>query len=498
MFCDPQMFGVPGTPVQRAICRAVDGVPLGELWDDPAVRATFGGAMPPPGVPKMFLDIGPIRRGKSLFVAALAATRTQTVDLSRIGKGEAGPRIPIVSVDKDKAQVVYRHLVGKLESSPVLSALIADKPTKESVIIAHPSGVEIEVCTVAGSRAGSTLVARWVACAIFDEATLMLGQDESVIALEDMLTQLEGRVLPGGQVVLLGSTIAPPRGPAYELLIRYFGRPGDGVVACWSTGPEARPDLYTPAHCASLKPDVRRATCERMFLDLETAFLSSEVIEQATRRTPVERPPEPGHHYRAAADPSSRKNSWTFVILGNDGEKYYVAVAREWFPEPGGRLDPRAILSVVSALCSTYGIDTVYSDQYQADAYASIAEEFGLGWSDEALQGLPLRDAFLNLERLLEGEELELPPVPELSSDLANVRRRTAQNGEVSFVLGKSGRRHCDFASALARVCIELPEPPEAVEKKRTLDEEIDAHVAATDGQREGAIAAALRRVAAA
>lgn len=497
MFMDPAFFGVPASPVQRAICRAADGVPLAELWEDAAVRATFGGAQPPPGRPKMLIDIGPIRRGKSLFVAALALTRTQTVDVSAIGVGEAGPRIPIVSVDKDKAAVVYQHLTGKIGASRLLGEWRLGEPTRESVLVRHPSGIGIEICTVAGAKSGSTLVARWVVCAIFDEATLMLGQDDSVIALEDMLTQLEGRVLPGGQTVLLGSSIAPPRGPAYELLHRYFGRPGDGVVACWSVGPEARPDLYTPEHCATLSPSVRRATCERVFLDLETDYLSGEVLERATRSAPRELEADPDVTYIMAVDPSARKNSWTMVVIGAYTDRWRVALAREWVPEPGEKLNYAAVLEEVATTCLAYRIDVVHSDQYQAEALSVLAEQRGLGWNAVHLQGTALRDAYLELARLLAEGELELPPVPELMRDLQSVRRQTTQAGDVKFVLGKSGARHCDYASALARGCMELPAPPLAKAPTRSLDDEMDAM---TEPEERGGtgIEAALRKVIAA
>ena len=65
-------FGLTtATPVQRAICRASDGIELGELWDDPTVRQAFGGACPRVA-PLEFVILAAIRCGKSLFSAAKA------------------------------------------------------------------------------------------------------------------------------------------------------------------------------------------------------------------------------------------------------------------------------------------------------------------------------------------------------------------------------------------------------------------------------------------
>ena len=46
LFTSPDAFAVKkATPVQRAICRASDGVKLGELWDVPEVREACGGCL---------------------------------------------------------------------------------------------------------------------------------------------------------------------------------------------------------------------------------------------------------------------------------------------------------------------------------------------------------------------------------------------------------------------------------------------------------------------
>ena len=71
-------FGLEtATPVQRAVCRAIDGLPLGELWKDRDVRAAFGNCKPPSGLgrvlaPLELLLLAGIRSAKSLIAAACA------------------------------------------------------------------------------------------------------------------------------------------------------------------------------------------------------------------------------------------------------------------------------------------------------------------------------------------------------------------------------------------------------------------------------------------
>jgi len=37
LFTDPRGYGIPASNCQRACCRILDGVPLGDLWADPDV-----------------------------------------------------------------------------------------------------------------------------------------------------------------------------------------------------------------------------------------------------------------------------------------------------------------------------------------------------------------------------------------------------------------------------------------------------------------------------
>src|SRR5688500_5113756 len=72
-FTSPHFFGVDtATPVQRAKCRLIEGLPLGELANDPSVVEMCGGVVPSTcHRATEVLDISAIRIGKSLFGATL-------------------------------------------------------------------------------------------------------------------------------------------------------------------------------------------------------------------------------------------------------------------------------------------------------------------------------------------------------------------------------------------------------------------------------------------
>ena len=202
----PLGFGLKtASIVQRAIMRVADGKPLGDLWGHPAVVRAFGGEEPQlEGKPKEMAVLSAIRCGKSLMAACMAVHWTQVCAVEHLGPGEV-PRVSIVSINKDLAEVIFGHVVGRVMASPALKGLVMGEPTTDTIVLRHPSGRPVEIKVVAGSRSGSTLVARWSAGAVFDEFPRMLGEGEAVVNWDDMRKAVLLRILPGSQVISIGS-----------------------------------------------------------------------------------------------------------------------------------------------------------------------------------------------------------------------------------------------------------------------------------------------------
>lgn len=476
MLTHPELFGLgSATPVQRAICRASDGADLAELWDDPNVRAAFGGSRPTPGtVPPMMLDIGAIRTGKSLKAAAIAVTRSQTADLSSIRRGEQPPRIPICSTSVDNAKIVYTHLVGHVMQSPRLSRLVVGQ-TADTLTIRHPSGTPVEIKVTAGARAGASLVGRWLAGVVFDEATLLLGSsDGRVRDLDADLLQLQGRMLPGAQVIMIGSTVAPPRGPAYRLLKEHFGHPSRECVAIWSTGPEAHPGLYTDEYLAGLSPEVREVCTKRVFLDPERTWLTPDLLDACTRDGYEELEYDPCATYVVATDPATRTNAWSLVVLGCYPEPptYRIAHAREWVPQPGERLRIRDVFREIQQVCQRYQTALVVGDRHMADALMEIGAEFGIEYLNADFKRETYNEAYLEMKRLMDDGALELPPNETIRSDLQKIRRVVSARGVLSFEISAPGQgRHCDYIPAILRAVVHRPQAAEVDEPRETREQ---------------------------
>ncbi len=466
-----QGFGLAtATPVQRAICRVSDGLPLGDLWGFEEVRQAFGGRRPPERAPKLLCVLAAIRTAKSIIAAARSFVASQNCDLSQLSPGDQ-VRVPVVATERDTAGAVFKHVSDTAIASPLLRAMLMGDPTADTVTLKHPSGRPIEIKVSALSKAGSTLVGRWLAGCVFDEAPRMVGEAEGVKNLDDNMQAVAGRILPGGQIMLIGSPWAP-FGPVYDLVEQRFGKPDEDVVVIRGTGPLMNPVYWTPERCERLRTSnlgtdrqAYRTDVLGEFADPEEALFSSEAIIDATRKE-LERGPEPGLFYVAAMDPGGRASAWTLVVVACTGVKgwghptYSVVVAKQWMGSSSKPLQPRLILEQIAKALAPYAIDTIFTDQFAYEALNDVAYEFGLGLVGTQVQANERLQHVEAIRATLHEGRLELPPEPYLRTDLIRTRKRVTSNG-VTIQYPQSGDgRHCDYVPALGLALVNPPPLP--------------------------------------
>jgi len=443
------------TPVQRAICRLIGGHPLGELAQDPNVVAALGGAGALPllaGRPLEVYLIAGIRAAKSLTAAAAAVLATQTVDLSRLGAGEVA-RVSVLSLSLDTAKVIYGHICGHVLAQPILKALLVEEPTADSITLRHPSGRPVEIKVVAGSKAGGTLVARWSAGAIFDEAPRMSG-DEAVVNFSDARAAVLGRLLPGAQLLAIGSPWAP-QGPIYDTVQERWGKPGADLVVIRAPAAVMNPVWWTPERIAAFRArpggaDLARTEIDAEFADPETALLSSVEVERATRAGDVTLPPRRGRQYAAAMDPATRGNAWTVVVAHLESGRLVIDLARQWVGSRAAPLSPRAVLAEIAGELRPYGVEYLLTDQWGFDFAREPASDAGLVLIEKTWTAASKLLAFDALRLRLSPDALELPPDPTLRADLLSVRRRVTTNGVAIHLPTTGDGRHADYAPPLA------------------------------------------------
>lgn len=455
------------TPVQRAICRVADGLPLLELAAEENVIRAFGGLEAIAALdalqgtlPLELYIVAAIRTGKSLLAAALAVRAAVTCDLRKLGFGEM-PRVSVVSITRDLARVVFEHIKGAMLNAPALRPLLVDEPLKTSLLVRHPSGRIVEIMVIAGSRAGSSVAARWSAGVIADEAPKMIGAEDGTINFDDLRTNSLGRLLPGAQFVGLGSPWAP-RGPIYDAVRKAHGRPCAHLVVVRAPGPVMNPVWWTPERVATMraKPDGERAFRTDVlgeFLDAESGWISGAELDLVTRTAPVAAPRDHGLQYVAAMDPATRRNAWTLCIAArvSDEEgrvRVIIARCRQWVPSVGKPLRPGEVFAEMKEELDAYEVSEVFTDRWATDALSDIADASGITVTEEQASAEDAIKRFQDFRRRVLEATVELPPDDEVRADLVAVRMKTTMRNVAFELPVTADGRHCDYAPAIVLV----------------------------------------------
>jgi len=350
--------------------------------------------------------------------------------------------------------------------------LLVDEPTADTVVVRHPTGRKVEICTVAGSKAGASLVARWSAGCIFDEAPRMCGAGEAAVNYDDLHDAVIGRLRPGAQVVSIGSPWAP-QGPMFEAVRHNWLRPTQKKVVIKAPAYALNPIFWTAEKCAKVReeePDVYRTDVEAEFASTGDQMFSATDIEAAIRHEPVSRPYEYGIDYRAFMDPATRSNDWTLAIAAMlRGGVKSIVYARRWQGSKTIPLRPKVVMREVAEICGAYGLDWLEGDQWSGDALADIAQDCGLHYRIVNRTSAENYEVYRKFGVELAGGGIELHPDPYVRSDLVSVEKRVTPNGIRINLPRTNDGRHADYAPAVVGALADyLDDPVEVVPRRGT------------------------------
>lgn len=383
-----------------------------------------------------------------------------------LGPGEI-PRISIVSLSKDLADVVFGHVVGRTMASPLLSKLVLETPTADTMMIRHPSGRPVEIKVVASSKAGSSLVARWSAGVILDEVARW-GSDDAAVSVNDLRDAVLLRILPGAQLVYISSPWAP-MGFLYELVKERWGKPSRDCMVVKAPAYDMAPLIWTPEklEIARRDPRIYRTDIEADFADPEENLFTSAMLDGATREGALMLPPEPGIQYTAAIDPATRGNSFTLVVASGSGRKQKrVILAKQWTGSAAIPLRPAAVLEEIAHILKAYRVTVLDSDQYMGDAMRDLANNVGLVLVPHAWTSTERTKRYLTLRTMFELGEVELPPDPVVRQDLQRVIRRYNSTGVTIDLVKSNDGRHADYAPAICMALTRWHEQQQSADQR--------------------------------
>lgn len=470
----PQAFGLTNaTPLQRAVCRAVDGRPLGDLATNPDVIEAFGGAQALAALPnappfEVYL-VASTRSAKSIIGAAIGIKCALTCDLTEGTSDGDTFELPILATKKKKARIIFRHLKDNLFAKPMFKALMVGEPTTENIRFRRPSdGKIIDIWVTAGARAGASSIGVWCVAVVLDECARMVGEDDAVVNFDEQRRYALSRIRPGGQLAGVTSPWAP-MGPIYKIVEEDWSKPSADKLVVRGKGPQMNPTWWTPKRCAQIQrsdPIAYVTDVLGEFADPVYSLFTPAQLKRAARIAPDDAPPQAGWTYGAAMDPATRGNAFTLVITGyrerfdDDGPVGAMlpslaqqALARQWQGSPEDPARAKVIFPEMKTELERYGLDSVMTDQWGYDPFREHAADAGIELVLDERTSAEKVNGFRVFENMVKADPptLEIHPTPLMRRDLLNTRKKLTPEGLKIDPMKTADGRHADYSPASER-----------------------------------------------
>lgn len=484
--CEERYCGlIEASPLQRAVCRAADGLPMGGIVTAEQLREHFGCAAVPMVRPRLVALVAGVRGGKSRLAGTAALYAALTTDLGMIQQHEV-PRFAVVAPTVDAATATYTLIVGMAHASPVLSRYVVGDPTASTLRIMRPDNRLVEIVVVAAHRGGLSVRNRWLVGFVLDEVAQFGAQAMGAqVNAEEILQAAETRLLPGCQ----GWVISSPYGPSgllHELWRAYYGKPSAERLVVHAPTRAFNPSFEQSKIDAirAVSPDVAAREYDATWLEADTAFYPEQHLAAATRHDPVVVPPPKRRagtwHFAAAMDPASKGNAWTFLVhclvpSARGAPRHIVVMAAQWIGSRTDPLSPEEVMGEIATIAKSYGVRIIVSDIHMFDALQDIARRHNVSLELAPSTGPANLRRHETVAALLADGNLELPDEPDLLSDLRQVRKIALANGlRVDLDAPNPAGRHCDYAAALALAIDYPPVLSSPVELEEARDEVMD------------------------
>lgn len=184
-------------------------------------------------------------------------------------------------------------------------------------------------------------------------------------------------------------------------------------------------------------------------------------------------PEDPSPVYIAAIDPAFRKDSFAFTIVHQDMKSGIVQdYIRYWEPQPGEPVKPGAVLDEIRDTLLTYGLNNVYSDQYQLESLQQLAMDRGFTITGRDFTGKSKGQWAGSFKVLMDQERLKLLDHELQRDQLEKLQKRILQSGNVQIAAPPG--KHDDLAMVLILatgvVLWLLADEPAPIEKPKVVD----------------------------
>ncbi|ABI56418.1 hypothetical protein ACN2MM_05980 [Alkalilimnicola ehrlichii MLHE-1] len=425
-------FGGDTWAAWRALLSGFYGLPLDDAEAQHWHALTDRESAPQSAHDELWLVVG--RRGGKSNAAALLAVYEACFKDHRdaLAPGEVATT-RVMAADRAQARSVFRYISGLMHANPMLERLIV-REDRESIELSNRAVIEVGTASFRTTR-GYTFAA-----VIADEVAFWRSDDSANPDSEIIAAVRPGLATLNGKLIALSSPYAR-RGELWENYRRHYGKASPILVA-QAPSRTMNPSLPERVVTEAMERDPASAAAEYLAefrTDVET-FLQREVVEAATRPTPLELPYNKRVTYTAFVDPAGGgADEFTAAIGHREGERVVVDVLR------ARKGTPAEIVAEYADLLKSYRITRAISDRY---AGSWPADEFSRHGITVEQAAKPKSDLYRDMLASMNSARVELPPDDRLMTQLISLERRTARGGRDSIDHAPGG--HDDRANAVA------------------------------------------------
>lgn len=421
--------------VWRVFHAAVDGLSI-----DPANRLLFmkstgRNSFPSARAVEAYAAVG--RRGGKSANAALRAVyecAIRTGWRAHLAPGQVAI-FPIISVDRQSSQEVFRYVSGILHSTPLLRGMI-ESESKEEITLKNRSVIQVRVASFRSIRGPSYIGA------VLDELAFFRDLETSSNPASEIIAALTPGILPGG--LLLGiSSVFARQGYLWQMSQRYFSRSGD--VLFWRAPTLTMNPTFSREKIARERgKDAARAASE---YDSEwredlAGLYSAEAVDAAMAPR-GDLPYVPGVKYFGFVDPSGGRRDSAALAVAHLEKGSHVVV--DLAAERKAPHNPHVVVKEFSSILKAYHLVEVTGDRYGGEWPVQAYKKQGITYN---LAEKTASEFYLAALPMFSGGLLDLPQSDRLRGQLCSLLRRTTTGGRDSVIAGQSDNSHSDLANA--------------------------------------------------
>ena len=468
---DPELFGSVFAAESYWPWHAVGKLLSGETLDareTELFHACTGRSRVPTQPVRRLILLAGRRAGKDRFASAVAVHQAALVaDWSAVlSAGEQGV-VVMIGVDKKQARILRRYCAGLL-SKPLLAAEIV-RDTDEMIEFRNGAALEI------ASNDAATIRGRSAIAVVGTEACYWQTDDERASSDEEVVGAAEPAMAmtPDGGLLLMQSSVYRRRGYMHRRFKELWGN-DDAEDMCWlATSQTMNPALPEKVVSDALSRDFARGQAEfnSVWRDDVSGYLSRELIEAATDRGIVVRPPARGIRYYGFADPSGGVNdSYCAAVAHAEGE----SVILDSLVEIRAPLNPAEATATISEMFKQYHLSEVHGDRYSAGFVVDAFSKCGIKYIHSDLDRSAI---YANALSLFTSGRARILDNSRLASQLSGLERHALPSGKDRIDHGLNG--HDDAANAACGAMSQL------VLKRSTYDSTFLSWVSGPDDQTE-------------